>query len=71
MKMTELESLFYEMMPVHIAHATKIEGAKILAESTLKEAEHQSALTGLAPEFIIQTAIQVISMQLKQQNNIH
>ncbi len=26
--MTELESLFYEMMPGHIAHAMKIEGAK-------------------------------------------
>lgn len=71
MKMTELESLFYEMMPAHIAHKTKIEGAKILAESTQKEAERQSALTGLAPELIIQTAIQEISMQLKQHNNIH
>ncbi|MEG8792286.1 hypothetical protein U4R25_18330 [Klebsiella pneumoniae] len=69
--MTELESLFYEMMPGHIAHAMKIEGAKILAESTQKEAERQSALTGLAPELIIQTAIQAISMQLKQHNNIH
>ncbi|MCX9990990.1 hypothetical protein LAD61_02330 [Klebsiella pneumoniae] len=69
--MTELESLFYEMMPGHIAHATKIEGAKILAESTQKEAERQAALTGLASELIIQTAIQAISMQLKQQNSIH
>ncbi|HDZ2090735.1 TPA: hypothetical protein RRZ88_005446, partial [Klebsiella pneumoniae] len=56
--MTELESLFYEMMPGHIAHAMKIEGAKILAESTQKEAERQSTLTGLSPELIIQTAIQ-------------
>lgn len=71
MKMTELESLFYEMMPGHIAHAMKIEGAKILAESTQKEAERQSALTGLSPELIIQTAIKAISMQLKQQNSIH
>ncbi|CAM6300909.1 MULTISPECIES: hypothetical protein [Klebsiella pneumoniae complex] len=69
--MTELESLFYEMMPGHIAHAMKIEGAKILAESTQKEAERQSALTGLSPELIIQTAIKAISMQLKQQNSIH
>lgn len=70
-KMTELESLFYEMMPVHIAHATKVKGAKILAESTQKEAERQSELTGLDPELIIKTAILAISMQLKQDTNLH
>ncbi|HBY7471635.1 TPA: hypothetical protein MI661_14310 [Klebsiella pneumoniae] len=71
MKMTELESLFYEMMPGHIAHAMKIEGAKILAESTQKEAERQSTLTGLSPELIIQTAIQAISMQMKTWQVVH
>lgn len=66
MKMTELEILFYEMMPGYIAHKTKLEGAKILAESTLKEVKRQSALTGLSQDLIIKTAIQAISMQMKQ-----
>ncbi|EIX9133890.1 hypothetical protein [Klebsiella pneumoniae] len=69
--MTELESLFYEMMPAHIAHKTKIEGAKILAESTQKEAERQSLLTGLSSELIIQTAIQAISMRMKNWQVVH
>lgn len=69
--MTDLENVFYRMMPEGLPQHRKEEGARIMAKNAEKEVQKQSVITGLTPDLLREALIQTMNMHHRPKKELH